>query len=248
MKTIVISLWISLILLSAPLSAAEKKVVLASSEFPPFFSATMPNQGVITEMVVEAYKKVGYKVEIHFFPFARTYEYGKSGRVDGIVALWRTTERDRWFDFSVPLPPNELGFYKRIDEKIQFSSLNDLRKYRIGTVIGYVNPPGFDTAGLNLDPVSSDEVNLKKLEAGHVDLILIDKWVAQYLIRTKYPNLSVALAWMDPPIESKLQYIAFSKNAPDHEQKLLDFNRGFEQLVAEGRARAILQKNGIRNR
>jgi len=234
-----------LMLATVTAMAAEKNVILGSSEYPPFFGEQLPNQGVLTEITVEAFKKVGYQVDVKFMPFARTLQMGKDGEIDGIIVLWHTKEREQWFAFSDPLPPNQIGFYKRKDKAIHFTTYADLMSYRIGVVNGYANPPGFDEAQLKTEAVTVDKQNLQKLQSGHIDLALIDKWVAQHLIQTEFPQFAEELEWMEPPLESKPQYIAFSKEAKDYEQKLRDFNQGFKQLTDEGRVKAILAKHGF---
>lgn len=65
----------------------NKQVRLASSEYPPYFGEQLDNQGVITEIIVEAYTRVGYEVEIKFMPWARSLEMTKEGDFDGMFAL-----------------------------------------------------------------------------------------------------------------------------------------------------------------
>ena len=97
------------VLLSFMLSAAalaahaaepfDKVVTMGSTEFPPYYGAHLPGQGVLTDITVRAMQKMGYRVEVQFMPFARTLANGRVGAVDGIIALWRSDEREQWFAF-----------------------------------------------------------------------------------------------------------------------------------------------------
>jgi len=231
--------------LEVPVWAEEKKVVLGAYEFPPFVGEQLPNGGIFTEITVEAFKKVGYQVEVQFLPFARALQYGKDGEVDGIVMFWHNTEREQWFIFSDPLPTSQVGFYKRKNDTISFTTYANLKSYRIGVCRGYANPPGFDEAQLKTDVVTTDKQNLQKLQAKRIDLALIEKRMAQYLIQTEFPQFAAELEWMKPPLEIKQQYLGVSKKAVAYEQKLHDFNQGLKQLTDEGVVKSILAKYGI---
>ncbi|MFC1852551.1 substrate-binding periplasmic protein, partial [candidate division CSSED10-310 bacterium] len=182
--TIFLTLFSAVLLFSMKGISDEKIVSLAACEFPPYYGQNLTNQGVVTEITAEAFKKVDYTLKVKFYPWARALDYGKKGLVDGILGLWYTTEREQWFGFSMPLHPNHLGFYKRKSDLISFKSLHDLKPYKIGIVLGYANPPGFNQAHLKTEAVITDKNNLMKLYRKRIDLALIDKDVAQYIMKT----------------------------------------------------------------
>lgn len=224
----------------------NKQIRLASSEYPPYFGEQLDNQGVITEIIVEAYTRIGYEVEIKFMPWARSLEMTKEGDFDGMFALWYREEREQWFAFSAPLPPNELGFYKRRDNPITFTRFEDLRGYRIGTCRGYANPPEFEQATyLRTEEVPSDEQNIQKVYHERVDLILIDKGLAQYLIATKFPEYQEELEWIEPALERVAQHLVLSKQVAAYQTKLNDFNEGLRLITEDGTLQRILTKHGF---
>jgi hypothetical protein len=45
---------------SLPTGANENKVVLAYVDYPPYYGKSLENGGPITEIIVQAYKQVGY--------------------------------------------------------------------------------------------------------------------------------------------------------------------------------------------
>jgi polar amino acid transport system substrate-binding protein len=75
-------------------SAAGKYILLVSSEYPRYFSENLPDFGFITAIVVEAYKRAGYKTDIQFRPWARALKAAKEGPSDGMFALWYRRERE----------------------------------------------------------------------------------------------------------------------------------------------------------
>lgn len=205
----------------------------------------MKNNGPVTEIIVEAYKKVGYVVQVSFFPWQRGELYARVGKYDGMFPPWHTKERETYFVFSDPLFPNEIGFYKRKEMNITFKKYEDLKEYDIGICRGYANPDGFDAAGLKTQEVASDVINLKKLAHGRIDLALIDKKLARFFIRTELPQYSDDLEWIEPSLEFKMQYLCVSRRTLDWQKKLDDFNRGLKLLRESGEFEKIILKHDL---
>ena len=228
-------------------AAAGKRVMLAATEYSPYYGQQLPNQGVITEIIREAFKQNGYEAQIKFLPWKRALEMNRRGEVDALYTAWYREERNQWFAFSDPLPiANEIGFFKRIDRTISYRTIEDLRPFKIGIVRGYSNPPEFDRAGLVTEAVTEDRLNIKKLAVGRIDFVLIDKIIGLHIINIEVPESARILEWLHPPLKIEEQYLIFSKKAQDYEKKRMDFNRGLRQIIAEGTVKAIIAKHGFK--
>ena len=157
------------VVVAAPLAgvtprASAADITLMTTDYPPYFSANLPNGGPLTEIVVEAFKAVGHHASIQFVPWVRAMEFAKAGKVDGLHGAWHSEEREAWFVFSDPLPGNKVVLFKRRGAKPErFTSYADLAPYTIGIVRGYRNPAGFEAADLRTDEADSDVANLRKL-------------------------------------------------------------------------------------
>lgn len=236
--------YLGAILLSVSMSSrvawAAETLHFVTMEYPPYTSSTMAKGGVITEITTEAFKRAGYTIHVDVLPWSRALAYGKEGsdvagrRIDGIIAIWYKPEREQWFVYSDPLPSNQIGFYKRTDSTIKFKSLADLKPYRIGIGLDYANPKAFEDAKLNTEAVPNDETNIRKLAHGRVDLILIDKGLAEYILETRLPQYKEQVVWLDPPIETFPLYIAFSKKAGGHGKALRALNHALKEMGRDG--------------
>ena len=231
--------------LTLPWAHASETVTLASTEYPPYYGSSLPQGGVIAEIARQAFKRTGYELRIEWYPWARALKTAQEGSADGLLGVWRSAERERWLTYSQPLPANQVGFFRRTDSLISFKSMDELKGRRIGIVRGYLNPKAFDEAHLNTDEASDDTTNLRKLGAGRVDLILIDKGVAQYLLRTAVPELQGRLQWLEPAIETFPLYVGFVKAAPRHERLLQAFNRGLKELERDGTLQRLVTDAGL---
>lgn len=236
--------YIFLILLfsSTQIIAYEKKVTIVSTEFPPFTSKHLENYGYSTDIVIQSFEEVGYKVEIKLYPWARALSLAKEGKVDGILA-WHTKEREKWFLYSHPVIPQIVGFYKRKKDTITLKNLEDLKSYKIGYVQGYAIPSALKDLNLEINLVTRDSQNLYKLAVERIDLVLIYKSLAQYLIKHKYPELAESIEWMEPSVSVNNNHVAFSKKVKNSERMLNDFNFGLSQLRSQGRVKKIIEKH-----
>jgi polar amino acid transport system substrate-binding protein len=227
--------WIAVLMactwLNAP--ARAETITLSSTNYPPYYGPDLPRGGIITVITTEAFKRVGYKVEINYRPWARTLKEVKDGKSHGIVGVWYSRERATFLAYSKPLYSNIVGFYARNDHLVDVHDLTQL-KARVGIVRGYVNPAAFEAAHLDVEEATDDQENLLKLAAGRVDLVLIDKGLAAYLLNDKLLKLRNQLSWLEPRVETLPLYVAMSKKSPGWQKRLKDFNSGLEQLRKDG--------------
>ena len=252
--------------------AEQKKVTLATLEWEPYIGSKMPRNGLTAEIVVEAFKRVGYTVDIKFYPWTEALKLGEAGKVDGIFPAYHSKGRETHFLFSEPFAQSPLGFYKksaavagpnisqlkRADENIVFPEdprvdqaavLNMMKQYTFGVVKGYVNTPEFDAATfLKKVESGSDEENLRNLINGRVDLIFIDRYAAKNIIVKKFPWHLQDYEFMEPALATKPLYIGFSKKVAAHRQKLKDFNRGLKLAKEDGVLKRLTDKYGLRSR
>jgi ABC-type amino acid transport substrate-binding protein len=232
-------------------AAGEKTVRLVSLDWPPYIGSSItdgspskPNNGYVAELVVEAYKRMGYKVVIDFKPWARALEESTNGLYDGLFPEYYGEERKTDFIYSNPFPGGPVGLMKRKDFKFTYTSLKDLKGYTVGVVTDYINTAEFDAAThFKKEAVVDDETNIRKLYAKRVDFIFIDKYVALDIIRTKYPEYEKEFEFIE--LEVKPLYIVFSKKAAGVQAKLNDFNAGLAAITKDGTVKAILAKHGF---
>lgn len=235
--------------------AADRTVRLATLAWEPYVGPALENRGYVSEIVVEAFKRAGYTTIISFYPWARAVKTAEYGEADGVFPEYYDEGRKKDFVFSDPFPGGPVGLYKRKDTKVSYSidprlnqteALRSLQGYRFGVVRGYINTADFDKADfLKKDEVFGDELNIKKLYNRRIDFMFIDKFVAEHLINNKFPEYEAELEFMEPPLENKLLYIAFSKNAANYQEKLAAFNQGLEQIIADGTLVAIMARHGF---
>lgn len=75
--SIVLFLWV------LPVYSGEKHLTLATLDWEPYIGQKLKNQGYVAEIIRESFKRVGYTVEIVFYPWVRAVNMAQNGTVDG---------------------------------------------------------------------------------------------------------------------------------------------------------------------
>ncbi len=226
--------------------AIDKKVIIATSEYLPYYGEKMKNKGFITEVVIEAFRRGGFEAQIDFYPWKRALVTTKNGNNDAIYSIWKNKEREKWFLFSSPLLENELVFYKKKNRKLILSGYNDLGKYRIGTVRGYKYPDiSSKIEKFHKIEAVDDYKNLFNLTRDLIDIIIIDKIQAKYIIKEHLPSFSDKLIPASPVIDTVNQYLAVSKKAENTFLILNAFNMGLKTMKKDGTFKKIKKLHGF---
>ncbi|MDQ7836385.1 MAG: transporter substrate-binding domain-containing protein [Humidesulfovibrio sp.] len=242
--------WLSTLLLLFSLTLASSawagSVKLATLDWEPYISHAMPGNGFVAEVVREAFKRQGQDAKFEFMPWARVVAVAKKGEVDGYLPEYYAKELEKDFLLSDPFPAGPLGFFKLKSKAITWKTLDDLKPYSIGVVRGYVNTAEFDARkDLKKDEVDEDTLNLRKLVAGRIDLMVADKYVGLYLAKKDIPGDASKIEFMSPVLENKELFVCFPKSKPGSKALRDAFNQGLSSMKADGTLKAIMQKNGF---
>lgn len=226
---------------------AEKSVILANIEFPPYSSQNLLNGGFSSELITVAFHTQGYKTIYKWVPWARGLKKAKTGEYDGLCQGWHRKDREKWFIFSSPYAASEVVFFKRKKTKIDFNGdYSRLRSFRIGTVRGYANPPEFDVLKdqLQIDEVTKDSLNLKKLYNRRLDLVLIDRYVALSILGSELQSFKDGLVQVKPSLQIDPLHIMFSRKVKNVREIADAFAKGMQTIEINGRKSEILKKHG----
>ena len=228
---------------------AAQKVSIATLNWEPYVGENLTDKGFTSEIVSRAFEEAGYSPEINFMPWARVMKMTEKGRYDAAFPAYYSQERAQKYAISEAFAQGPVVLASKSGAGITYSSIDDLKPYRIGVVKGFVNSEEFDAADyLTKDPARNNLQNLKKLLKGRVDLIAIDKVVAVNLLKNN-PSLSGDLGdvtFLDKPLDKKSLHVLISKNVDNYKQMLNDFNAALKSLSEDGTIDQILKKHGLK--
>lgn len=226
---------LALATLATPALAAPRHLVLVASEYPPYTSEGLAHGGPMSEITVTALRKAGYEVQVRFLPWARALRLAEQGLVDGLLAVWRSPARERVFLFSEPVIANRIMLCGRDGAMpVRYEGPAMLRRYTVGVVRGYANPPALEESGARLEPVTDDLQNLRKLVAGRVDLIVIDGRVQRYLVGRHLPEAGVHIRCLQPPLQEPPLHLVVARSVPGASEVVQAFDTQLELLLQSG--------------
>ncbi|QDQ29434.1 transporter substrate-binding domain-containing protein [Chitinimonas arctica] len=231
-----------LLALLGPAVHADDVLTLVSTDYPPYFSSKLPEQGTLSALVRAAFLSSGHQIKLEFRPWARLMAEVQAGKYHGVVAVWYSDERAAFLAYSDPLVDTHIGFYGRNDQNLKVDNLATLRDKLVGTVRGYANPAQIAANQLRTEDAVDDLTNLKKLAAGRLDLVVIDRALADWLLRENLPGALTHLAWRDPPLQTMPLYIGFARKNPGYQRLLADFNRGLAEIRRNGEYARIMKR------
>lgn len=229
------ALGLLLLCLALPVRAADapKVMRLASLEWLPYVGSELEQQGLSTVIAGAAARKFGYTVQVDYFPWTRAMQLGlRDARYDGYFPAYYTKERARQCYFSGPIGSSTIGLAYLKSAPVQWQTLQDLSPLTIAVVAGYSNGPAFDAlvaqGRLKVDASPSDMLNLRKLLAGRVDAVLIDKLVLRYLLLTE-PSLAKdrdRITFDDKPLAELPLHVCFR-----HSPQGLALQQAFDEAL-----------------
>ena len=228
--------------------AATSAVRIGIGEYPPFKVESEPGGGALTEIVVESFKARGISASLEWVPNNRAIAGVMAGHFDGSFGWAHSAERDEALLFSSkPIYTYRMVFVQRMGERMDWNTLADLGKQRIGVTRGnFYSQPFADlvTQGvLAVDEATDDIGNLKKLLRKRVDLFPLEESVARYLIASKLePGESPQLAVQEKSFWTVPIYFVVSKKLPNAQELMDAFDAGYRELQRTKRVDVLERK------
>lgn len=211
------------LLFSAGIHAEVKSLKIGSDDWPPYeFKAGAPGHeyvtGFSTEVVQAVLKKMGVGiVKIEQYPWARGEKMVIDGSIDMLFTAASSEARAQitYYPSESLMESSWAFFIRKEDEgKLKYESLNDLKGKRIGVVRAYAYTPEFwkfVETEKNIEEVSGDHANLKKLQAKRFEMIVMDYGNGLALIKSM--GLSDQIVPIQNPLKSISLYSIFTRNA-----------------------------------
>ncbi|WP_460530795.1 substrate-binding periplasmic protein [Chitinimonas naiadis] len=236
---------ILLCLAPLPSYAADKALVLGIGEWPPYFSAALKENGVFAHIVTMAFAREGLSVRYDFYPWKRALLLAEHGKIDGSPGWVMTDERAQTLLFSDPVILSREVLFFRKEKPVEFNTLADLKGKVIGITLGYSYGDAFDKTvadgSLSTESASNDETNLRKLLAGRLDAVALNRGVGYHLLASKFSPVERArLVDSRQYLSEKQSRLAIGKALPGATALMASFNRGLAKLHQDGTIKRML--------
>lgn len=222
-----------------PTDAPAETVRITNGEWPPFTSEQLPNKGPLSRIVAEAFALEGVTVEYGYFPWKRAYDYARTGKWDGSVGWAPTPKHRQDFLMSKPVLMVDKGLFHLKNIPFDWKKIDDLKGWKIGGTAGYSYGDEWDRAvregRLQVEEVTVDEQNIRKLLLRRIDVIAMEVDVAEHLMRTVLTAEEAATIAQHPKLLMQTPIcLALSRKSERSAALLARFNRGLQRLTESG--------------
>lgn len=220
---------------------------ITSGEWEPYLSSYNYQYGFDSHIVTEAFKLEGVTVEWGFFPWQRAYQYAKDGNDwDASCCWWPDDKIKKEFLVSDVITTTSLVFFHLTSYNFHWSSLQDLKGIKIGGTSKYNYGKEFmdavDAKEINVEFVTKDEFNYKKLLAGRIQIFLNDPSVGNAQIKNYLsPDEADLLTYNPKKFGVNTLHFIININNKRSNYFLDKFNAGMKKLKASGRYQQMLK-------
>ncbi|MCG7534751.1 transporter substrate-binding domain-containing protein [Pseudoalteromonas sp. OOF1S-7] len=219
---------------------ATVPIRIATGEYPPFTGSQLVDDGFVNHLIRQALAREGLEAEFVYLPWKRSFQAAQQGQYD-MASYWVCEhEYQQHFYCSDELYRGQLLLYFRADTPLpQWQTIDDLKPYRIGAILGYEYVPEFrkamEAGDLDVIMVSNDRLNLNMLLNDRVDLILLSDIAMQSLLIEHFPSLHVDKIRAHPiPFLEYRAHVLLPKSLKGSAALRTRFNAGLETLKASG--------------
>jgi len=126
--------------------------------------------GIGADTVREIMGRAHIDHTIELLPWKRAYTLALERHDTCVFSTTRTPEREALFKWVGPIGEADWVLMGRADRKLKLESLEDARRYRIGTYNGDARDLYLRARGFDVDPAPNDLINPRKLMANRIDL------------------------------------------------------------------------------
>jgi polar amino acid transport system substrate-binding protein len=225
----------------------SQNIKMVTTEWEPFYSSNLESGGVVTAIVVAAFRSGEHKATIEWYPWNRAVKIVDYGGADLVMGAYYSKERAEKYYFSDPFFSIDIGFIALKDLGINhYKNLNILAPYTIGVMRGWVYTEEFDSASfLKKEFTINQTMASRMLFAKRIDMIAASIQVFKH--ETKYiPKLDIKeTIVLKPLLDSKPLYLMFNKNNNNSRRLIEDFNLGLSKIRANGTFDRIVAKYGF---
>lgn len=155
----------------ASASLAGTALTLVTEEYPPYnFTENGEIVGSAVDLVREAMDNAAVPYTLEVLPWARAYASAQKQPDTCVFTTNMTAKRKPLFKWISPLLANQMILVARADNPVSISSLEEAKSYTIGTYTDDVAETFMKDAGMTIVSTPKEELNIKKLKAGRIDL------------------------------------------------------------------------------
>ncbi|MFP4476188.1 MAG: substrate-binding periplasmic protein [Desulfatibacillaceae bacterium] len=234
--------------MSAEKPEASLELVIATGEWPPYVQPDVPGHGFLIEVLDSCFRSMGIAPKFVFLPWKRAEEAVRNSDVFAAFPYVRTIPRSDEFFFSKPVHTSTGRLFyleSRLAPNYRYQGVQSLKDLTVGGVLGYWYETPFAEAGLDVEYVTSDAINLAKLRQGRVDVTIMDELMGWWLVRKNYPDEVEKFTASENPVNVSTLHLMAGKRYPAAHVLIQGFDSALAKHRKSGTVERIRKRHGI---
>lgn len=253
MKSYTWALFIVLNLVGTNQGFAQDKndaIKLSSDPYCPFVCDAVGGQGAGVDLVLEALAAEKIPAEFEILPWQRVLDGVRRGTINAVVGAVKADDRP-FIWVEEPIGKIQDFFFRKKGSSWVYSGIESLQQVQLGGTEGYqYDKPILDFVNQNkggrVELIAAEnalKLNLKKLLAGRVDILIDEVNVVRYAIKTE--QLSDKVEPASPAGPEEYLWVGFSPALANSAVLAEKTAHGIKKLRQDGRLAAILDRYGL---
>lgn len=242
---------LSLLFLSCASAQEVMKITLAEDPWPPYIEGEVDHPvsgGTLVNLYKEVFKQIkDVEVSYQLMPWKRALIDVEQGKIDGIMALFKTPERLAFLEFTAPVFTGRTMLWysaEKFPKGLKWNTLEDLVPYHIimlrGSAMGKPLLEAQKTGiPLTITNTNNHKQQFEIISLGRGDITVLTEIVGYHFLGKN--KLKGTIVPMEKPLsDDDVYYMAFSKKSPA--RKLIpQINEILERMQKTGQLDRILR-------
>jgi len=234
---------IAVMLLSTISSYAKAgEVVLDANESAPFFSSSLPMDGMCGEIIHAVSQAAGIQSHISYKPLQRMIDEDDNNDLGNPLFFMNNQD----FTAIIPIAVYHVAVFDFRPNHANghtVATLENMRSHKVGLLKGtLVNRSAFEKAGITFEESYSQTSLFKKLRKGRLDVVVEVDLVGRKVIKMLFPREAEQFKTLRIPNSSAPIAILLAEKQPDAQLLAAKYRRGLQMIRASGEYEASLKK------
>ena len=238
-------LWGCLFLLATGAFAGGiEDIRFMTEEYPPFNMSNADGEatGIAVDVLLGMFERLGISKtakDIEVLPWARGYKEVQEKPNTALFCMTHTEERDPLFSWVGPVAPTRVSAFALKSKGLKIASPGDMQDLAAAVIRDDIGDSLAQSVGIkNIDRAATNDQNIKKLNAGRVDIWIYEENVAQWQMKDFGFN----------PEDCEVVYVLSSAELDyafhkDTDPALLEqLQKALDEMKADGSYQAILDQ------
>lgn len=218
--------------------------LVTGNDFKPYADETLPEGGMITEIVVTAFRDLGYEPLVDFLNWPSGYDLTKRGKFAATWAWAPTAEREADFLYSDSLAEDLTFVYWHVDRPKEFGQLDDIKGHRVCRAVDYYTEfiDHLIESG-DIEFTQPKDINecWRGLADGSFDFVI----QAEFASAAQHAELGLTdeIVRSDAVVSTQSYHAIFPRSISESEELRDDFNRALQKMEETGALNQIVERH-----